>query len=155
MIGAHFDALGQSPDKAFDPQNFFAMRAGADDNASGTFIADPPVPKRSIMLMLNFDMIGRLSGNHLLVEGVAEHSALRLAVDRAAAATGLRADFIADRELSDHSSFAAQDIEVIALSSGGHVDYHKTTDVAARINVPGLGRVIDFAEAIVRQRDAR
>lgn len=191
VIGAHFDHLGQSPENAFDPQHGFAMRPGADDNASGTagvlelarrfatrpirrsivvvafdaeeegligsraFLAYPPVPRRAIVLMLNLDMIGRLHHNHLLVEGVAGHSASRFAVDRAAATAGLRADFIADRALSDHSSFAAQDIEVVALSTGEDSDYHKTTDVAARINVPGLERVIDFAEAIVRQRDAR
>ena len=191
VIGAHFDHLGQSPVNAFDPQHGYAMRLGADDNASGTagvlelarrfatrpirrsivvvnfdaeeegllgsraFLAYPPVPKRAIVLMLNLDMIGRLHRNHLLVEGVAEHSASRFAVDHAAATAGLRADFISDRALSDHSSFAAQDIEVVGLSTGEDIDYHKTTDIAAHINVRGLERVIDFAEAIVRQRDAR
>jgi peptidase M28-like protein len=191
VIGAHFDHLGQSPENAFDPQRGFAMRPGADDNASGTagvlelarrfatrpirrsivvvnfdaeeegllgsraFVGHSPVPKRSIMLMLNLDMIGRLHRNHLLVEGVAERSASRFAVDRAAAAVGVRADFIPDRALSDHESFVAQAIEVVALSTGEDFDYHKTTDLAARINVRGLERVIDFAEAIVRQRDAR
>ena len=191
VIGAHFDHLGQSPENAFDPQHGFAMRPGADDNASGTagvlelarrfatrpirrsivvvnfdaeeeglvgsraFLAYPPVPKRAIVLMLNLDMIGRLHHNRLLVEGVTERSASRFAVDRAAAAAGLEPDYIPDRALSDHSSFAAQDIDVVALSTGEDSDYHKTTDVAARINLRGVARVIDFAEAIVRERDAR
>jgi Zn-dependent M28 family amino/carboxypeptidase len=133
--------------------NFDAEEEGL--RGSRAFVADLPVSQRAIVLMLNLDMIGHLSGRHLLVEGVAEHSASRFTVDRAAAAAGLRAEFISDRELSDHVSFAAQHIEVVALSTGDNPDYHKTTDVAAHINVPGLVRVIDFAEAIVRQRDAR
>jgi hypothetical protein len=52
-------------------------------------------------------------------------------------------------------SFAAEGIEVIALSAADNPDYHKTTDVAARINAPGLERVINLAEPIVRLRDAR
>ena len=133
--------------------NFDAEEEGL--RGSRAFVAYPPVPQRAIVLMLNLDMIGHLRDGRLLVEGVAEHSASRLAVDRAAANAGLRADYIRDRELSDHSTFAAQHIEVVGLSTGDNPDYHKTTDVAAHINVPGLMRVIDFAEGIVRQRDAR
>jgi len=190
VIGAHFDHLGQSPDYAFDPQHGFAVRPGADDNASGTaavlelarrfasrpirrsivvvnfdaeeegllgsraFVARPPVPERAIVLMLNFDMIGRLHRNHLLVEGVGQHSPARLAADRAAAIAGVRPDFIADRGLSDHSTFLAEKIDVIALSTGEDVDYHTTTDLPSRLNLRGVERVIDFAESIVRQRDA-
>jgi hypothetical protein len=122
---------------------------------SRAFVEHLPVPKRAIVLMLNFDMIGRLRADRVFVEGVAEHSAARLAVDRAAGAVGIRPDFIHDRELSDHSSFLAQGIEVVALSTGEDADYHTTTDVAAHVNMDGVARVIDFAEAIVRQRDAR
>ncbi|MGH2900045.1 MAG: M28 family peptidase [Solirubrobacteraceae bacterium] len=122
---------------------------------SRAFVANPPVPLRAVALMLNLDMIGRLRRGSVLVEGVAERSASRPAVDRAASTAGLRADFIADRELSDHESFVAKGIEVVSLSTGDHLDYHTVGDVASRINVHGLERVIDFAEAIVRRRDSR
>lgn len=121
---------------------------------SRAFLAHPPIPKRAIVLMLNLDMIGRMRDDHVLVEGVAERSVSRMMIARAAGGR-LRPEFIADRGQSDHSIFAAQDVPVVSLSTGEHFDYHKTSDVAARINVRGLERVIDFAEAIVRQQDSR
>jgi hypothetical protein len=79
---------------------------------------------------------------------------VRLAADRAAAIAGVRPDFIADRGLSDHSTFLAEKIDVIALSTGDDFDYHTTTDLPSRLNLRGVERVIDFAESIIRQRDA-
>lgn len=61
---------------------------------------------------------------------------------------------VADRGLSDHSSFADQGIPVISLSTGDDPDYHTTGDVAERVNLPGVARVIDFAEGIIRHWDA-
>ena len=121
---------------------------------SREFLTHPPIPKRAIVLMLNLDMIGRMRGDHVLVEGVADHFWSRSMIERAAGAR-VRIEFIPDRGNSDHSSFAAQGVSVVSLSTGEHFDYHKTSDIAARINYRGLERVIDFAEGIVRQQDAR
>ena len=51
---------------------------------------------------------------------------------------------------SDHSSFAKANILALHLYTGYHADYHKSTDVADKIDFEGLNRVIDFAEDIVR-----
>lgn len=121
---------------------------------SRAFATDPPIPLSAIALMLNFDMIGRLHGKQVLVEGATEHSVSRVPIAGAEADVGLRPRFIADRGLSDHSSFAEQGIAIISLSTGDDPDYHTTGDVAERVNLPGVARVIDFAEGIIRHWDA-
>lgn len=121
---------------------------------SRAFVAAPPVAESTIALMLNLDMIGHIHGNRILVEGVAERSTSRLSINRAAVTVGLRPDFIADRELSDHVSFRDRGVDVVSLSTGDNPDYHTSNDVAAHINMDGVNRVIDFAEAIIRDWDA-
>jgi hypothetical protein len=46
----------------------------------------------------------------------------------------------------------------VALFTGFHADYHRASDVAARLDLSGLSRIVDVAEAIVRSaadRDGR
>jgi hypothetical protein len=72
-------------------------------------------------------------------------------VTDAVRAAGLHVDFssvLDDR--SDQASFAGERIPVVALFTGFHADYHTTGDIASRINLPGLERVVDVAESIVR-----
>jgi hypothetical protein len=100
--------------------------------------------------MLNLEMIGRLRDDRLFIEGVRERST-RALFDSAVAAVGIRAEYIGDTGLSDHSTFLADGIDAVALSTGNHADYHKASDVAARINSAGMERVIDVAEFIIRR----
>jgi hypothetical protein len=60
----------------------------------------------------------------------------------------VRSSVSADR--SDHASFALIGVPALSLTSGFHADYHRVTDVAARIDVPGVMRIVDVAEGIVR-----
>jgi hypothetical protein len=121
---------------------------------SRAFVANPPIPRRALALMVNLDMIGHLHRNRVLVEGVGEQSASRPIAERSALEVGLRPDFIADRELSDHVSFRIRGVEVASLSTGDNPDYHTTNDVAGHVDMSGVDRVIGFAEAFVRRWDA-
>jgi Zn-dependent M28 family amino/carboxypeptidase len=120
---------------------------------SRAFVAAPPVAESTITLMLNLDMIGHIHGNRIFVEGAGERATSRLSINRAAATVGLRPDFIPDRELSDHVSFRDRSVDVVSLSTGDNPDYHTTNDVASHIDMDGVNRVIDFAEAIIRDWD--
>lgn len=109
---------------------------------SRAFLIDPPVPPTAMAFMLNLDMIGRLHGNRLFVEGTrARAGALRALIDSVVGAVGLRADYVADEGRSDHATFLASGVEAVALSTGYHADYHTRFDIAARINLAGVGRV--------------
>jgi hypothetical protein len=117
---------------------------------SRVFLDNAPVPQRAITFVVNLDMIGRLRGNHIFIEGIRERST-RALIDSAVATVGMRADYVANAGRSDHATFLAAGIEAVALSTGYHGDYHTALDTPVRINLVGLERVVDFAELIVRR----
>ncbi|MDF1504342.1 M20/M25/M40 family metallo-hydrolase, partial [Roseisolibacter sp. H3M3-2] len=126
---------------------------------SRVFVEHAPVPTRAVALMLNLDMVGRLRDGRLTVEPSAAPAHVRALVDSAAARLGVRvvrSTSLADR--SDHASFAKVRVPALMLTTGLHGDYHRATDVASRLDLAGLARVVDLAEAVVRveaERDAR
>jgi Zn-dependent M28 family amino/carboxypeptidase len=118
---------------------------------SRVFVEHMPIRRESIVSMLNMDMVGRLRGARLMVDVSSANAVIRVFVDSAAATAGVptvRSSAIAER--SDHASFRRAGIPVVALFTGFHDDYHRATDTAARIDVPGILRVVDVAEAFVR-----
>ncbi len=131
------------------------------------FVDHAPVPLDSIDAMLNFDMVGRLRNDKLLVYGVSTATEMRGIVDSAnmlkkschttydlvqcntieqLAVTAIGDGF----GPSDHASFYAKQIPVLQFFTDMHEDYHKATDVASKINIPGEARVIEYAEQIAR-----
>jgi hypothetical protein len=54
---------------------------------------------------------------------------------------------------SDHSSFYAQKIPVLFFFTGTHLDYHKPTDTAEKINFQGLLKITNYVAEIVRAVD--
>ena len=123
---------------------------------SRAFVQRPPVPASSLVFMLNLDMVGRLHGRDLLIDGTAADPQTRALADSVASAMGMRSvrsNVSAGR--SDHAMFAVINVPAVSLTSGFHRDYHRVTDVAERIDIPGLTRIVDVAEAIVRAAATR
>jgi Zn-dependent M28 family amino/carboxypeptidase len=118
---------------------------------SELFVRYPPAALDSIVLMLNLDMVGRLRRRDLLIDGSGASEALRAMADSVARAKAVRSvRWSGSVGRSDHASFAAMRVPTIMLTSGEHTDYHRVSDVAARIDVSGMLRVIDVAEGIIR-----
>lgn len=118
------------------------------------FVGNPPVPLDSVQAMLNFDMVGRLTNDKLLVYGVATAAELPAIVDSANArgTPPLRITAIGDGfGPSDHSSFFAKNVPVLHFFTNVHEDYHKATDDAPKINVEGMSRVIGLAWRTLRE----
>ncbi len=117
------------------------------------FVQHSPLPLDSASAMLNFDMVGRLANDRLLVYGVATAAELPGIVDSAnAAGPRLGVKALGDGEgPSDHASFYEAGVPVLHFFTDQHPDYHAATDVAAKINAPGEARVIALAEGVLRR----
>ena len=118
---------------------------------SGYFVDHMPVPIDSVGAMLNFDMVGRLRSDKLLVFGVATATEWPSIVD--AANTQPRLAIAAQGDgfgPSDHSSFYAKNIPVLHFFTDQHEDYHKVSDLPDRINAGGEARIVALAERIAR-----
>ena len=129
--------------------NFSGEELG--DLGSEYFVEHAPVAVDSIDAMLNFDMVGRLRNDKLIVYGVATATEMRAIVDSANTGAPFALDAVADGfGPSDHSSFYGKGVPVLQFFTDLHEDYHRATDVASKINIPGEARVIDYAERIAR-----
>ena len=119
------------------------------------FVEHPPVPLDSMQAMLNFDMIGRVRNDKLMVYGVGTSPDLPALVTRSNEAAGERRfalTAIGDGfGPSDHSSFYGKDVPVLHFFSDLHPDYHAATDDVEKVDAHGAARVVALAERIVRE----
>ncbi|HSA56186.1 MAG TPA: M28 family peptidase [Gemmatimonadaceae bacterium] len=115
------------------------------------FVEHAPVPLDSVQAMLNFDMVGRLRDDKLIVYGVATATELPEVLRAANLTPPLRISAVGDGfGPSDHSSFFAKNIPVLHFFTDVHEDYHRASDEAHTINLEGVTRVVAFAERITR-----
>ena len=134
--------------------NFSAEELGLI--GSQYFVSNSPVPLDSVVAMLNFDMVGRMRGDSLIVYGVSTAREMRAVLDSANADLGLTIRGVGDGfGPSDHSSFYAKDIPVLHFFTNLHEDYHRSSDDAFKINFTGAALVTALAERVVRQLDRR
>lgn len=136
----------------------FANFSGEEMGLLGSqyFVEHSPVPVDSVVAMLNFDMVGRLRGDSLIVYGVATARELPALLDSANAGVGLHVRGIGDGfGASDHSSFFARGLPVLHFFTNIHEDYHRASDDASKINAAGAAKVVTLAERLVRRLDAR
>ena len=127
----------------------FVNFSGEEQGLLGSqyFVDNPPVPIARIKAMLNFDMVGRMKDNEVMVFGTATATELPPLIDSAnARGIPLRVRGSGDGfGSSDHSSFYAKEIPVLHFFTDLHADYHRATDDIDKINLSGQARIVDFA----------
>ena len=133
--------------------NFSAEELGV--LGSSWFVNHPPVPLERIVAMINFDMVGRLRNDKLIVYGTSTATELKGILDSANAAAAGSVMFRISSGgdgygPSDQSSFYAKDIPVLHFFTDLHEDYHRATDDADKINAGGEARVVDLALRVAR-----
>ena len=115
------------------------------------FVDHAPIPLDSVAAMVNFDMVGRLRRDKLIVYGVSTARELPAIVDSANVAPALTISAVGDGfGPSDHSSFYAKGIPVLHFFTDLHDDYHRATDDVEKIDAAGEARVVAVAERVVR-----
>jgi len=113
------------------------------------WVNNPTVPFESVVVALNFDMIGRLREDRLHLVG-------------ARSGIGWRRLFVlqnpGDLHLvfswdihpdSDHIPFFNAGIPSVMFHTGLHEDYHKPTDTADRIYYAGMERIVRYAFLVI------
>ena len=115
------------------------------------FVEHAPVALESIRAMVNFDMVGRLRNDKLIVSGITTATELAAILDSANVLPRLTVSTVGTGVgPSDHSSFYAKGIPVLHFFTDSHEDYHRATDLADKINSVGEARVVALAERMVR-----
>jgi Zn-dependent M28 family amino/carboxypeptidase len=116
---------------------------------SNAFVTTPPVPNDQLAAYFNFDMVGRMQDNKLTVQAVGTSPSWRSLLERANVAAGFDLVLQDDPyQPTDVASFNQAGVPSLAFFTGTHVDYHKPSDTADKINYEDLDRVAEFAAAL-------
>ena len=136
----------------------FANFSGEEEGLLGSqwFVDHPPVPLDSIVTMVNFDMVGRLNGDKLIIYGTATATEFQAILDSANARSNVPFKVSGGGDgfgSSDQSSFYAKNIPVLHFFTDIHSDYHRASDDIEKINSGGEARVVDLATRVLQSID--
>jgi aminopeptidase YwaD len=152
---------------------------GEEDGLFGSkaYTANPVFPLDKTVAMINLDMVGRLNEGKLNIGGIGTASewkstvenlnSVRIEVTKILYGGNGKIDNSSTHNVprftlalnedgfgpSDHSSFYMQKIPVLFFFTGTHLDYHKPSDTAEKINYAGTSSIINYVASIVRAVD--
>ena len=118
---------------------------------SSHYVRNPLVPIAQTVAMLNMDMIGRLEGRTLVVEGVGtaeEWTDILLAANQSTPRPLSIAVTPDGFGPSDHASFYGEGLPVLHFFSNTHVDYHRPSDDWDKVDIEGLGQIVDLVSEV-------
>jgi hypothetical protein len=119
---------------------------------STAFVNAPPVPVAQLAAYLNFDMVGRMQDNKLAVQATGTSPIWASVLERANVAAGFDLSLQEDPyQPTDVATFNQAGVPSLNFTTGAHVDYHKPTDTAEKINYEDLDRIASLATTVVRR----
>ena len=121
------------------------------------FYADkePLVPLADTAVMVNLDMVGRLRPDpttkkgKLIAQGTGTSKGFDALIDTLNKQDFTFAKVAAGTGPSDHDSFYRKKVPVLFFWTGVHPDYHKPTDTADKIDLPGMAKIVDFTQMVI------
>ncbi|MBP86082.1 MAG: hypothetical protein CMJ64_05090 [Planctomycetaceae bacterium] len=132
----------------------FAFWDGEEKGLLGSkhFVANPTVPLKNIVFMINLDMIGRLRNQQLQVYGSRTTPGLRRFVSEINYESDLRLNFNWELKAnSDHHSFIAKGVPALMFHTGLHDDYHRPSDDSHKVNSQGMEQASRFLFGVAYQ----
>src|SRR5204862_582919 len=101
---------------------------------------------------LNFDMVGRMQDNKLTVQATGTSPVWGRILEQTNVAAGFELQLQEDPyQPTDVASFNGAGVPSLNFFTGTHVDYHRPSDTADKIDYDDLDRVAEFAAAITRR----
>jgi hypothetical protein len=142
-----------------DRSVIFVAFTGEESGSKGSryYIAHQQrYPKDQIMGMLNIDTVGRLDKNRLLILGSGSAKEWGHIFKGASHMTGVGIEMVSEElDSSDQKSFQEAGIPAVQFFSGPHLDYHKPTDTADKIDAEGIAKVVSVAKEVIEYLASR
>ena len=130
----------------------FALWSGEELGLIGSthFVNDPVVSLDKVTAYINFDMVGRLRDNKLILQGVGSSPIWTKLIEKRNIPIGFNLTLQEDPYLpTDVTAFYPKEVPVLSFFTGGHEDYNRPTDDPDTLNYDGIERISDFADGIV------
>ncbi len=147
-IAGHYATLPEPPKRRV----VFVAFSGEERGLLGSahYLTRPVAPLESTVAMLNFDMVGRLADNRLIVSGTQTANEFSRWLDEVNERHGFALKKVpGGMGPSDHASFYAQQIPVLHFFTGLHDEYHRPGDDVQLLNVAGMRRIGEFAREVI------
>jgi len=119
---------------------------------SAAFVNAPAVRLEEIAAYFNFDMVGRMQDNKLTVQAAGTSPSWARIIEQANVAAGF--DLLVQPDPyqpTDVDTFNRAGVPCLNFFTGTHVDYHKPTDTADKIDYEDLDRIVAFAAQVARR----
>ena len=138
------------------PRNIvLAFWSGEELGLLGSRRSSPSRRCRStdIAAYLNFDMVGRMQDNKLTVQAIGTSPVWAQMIEQANVLAGFNLQLQPDPyQPTDVANFNAAH-PCLTFFTGVHVDYHRPSDTADKIDYDDLDRIVAFAAAILSRLD--
>lgn len=140
-----------------NPKNFgrgiiFALWSGEEMGIIGSsyFAKHPTVPLKNIAAYINFDMIGRLRENKLIIQGTDSSEYWTKLIEKRNVAAGFNLVLQHDPYLpTDVTALYPEGIPVLNFFTGGHEDYNRPTDDPETLNYDGMVKIARFVQSMI------
>ena len=130
----------------------FALWSGEELGLIGSthFANHPVVPLEKVTAYVNFDMVGRLRENKLILQGIGSSSVWTKLIEKRNVPIGFNLTLQDDPYLpTDVTAFYPKAVPVLSFFTGGHEDYNRPTDDPDTLNYTGIERIARLAHGIV------
>lgn len=131
----------------------FAAFTGEETGRKGSkyYVAnEKQYPTKKCIGMINLDTVGRLEKRKLLILGAGSAREWMPIFRGAASVTGVETETVTESlDSSDNISFEEAGVPAVQLFSGPHLDYHRPTDTAEKIDAQGLAKVASVAKEVI------
>ncbi|MCS1415582.1 MAG: Aminopeptidase S [Verrucomicrobia subdivision 3 bacterium] len=151
-VAASLSAKREQNPERFRRGILFALWSGEEIGLIGSskFAEEHQASLGQATAYLNFDMVGRLKENRLVLQGVGSSSVWPGVIERKNVLAGFGLTLQEDPYLpTDSTVFYNRGIPILSFFTGSHEDYHRPTDTAEKVNYEGLTRISEFAERLV------
>lgn len=136
----------------------FQLYSGEELGLLGSthFVRNPTIVLENVAAMLNFDMIGNLTNNRLLIDGVRSSPVWPGLLDKLGSGFDIVRDPRGQENVagrSDHAAFERQGIPVLFFWTGFHDRYHNEKDTWDLLNYEGQARIVTLAAQVIEEID--
>jgi hypothetical protein len=117
---------------------------------SNYFAQNPPVPLEEIAAYFNFDMVGRLRDDKLVLQGTGSSSRWVKVIEKKNVVAGFDLTVQEDPYLpTDVTAFYPNSVPSVSFFTGSHEEYNRPVDDPETLDYDGMERIAAFAMLMI------
>jgi len=151
-LAKHFAQLRASNPSLFKKGIIFGLWSGEELGLVGSkkLLERCPVQVSQLKAQVNFDMVGSLKDNKLIITGVGSASEWNKMFEKRNIAAGFDLALQADPYVpTDATNFYLKGIPAVSFFTGVTPYYHTPDDDFDKINIEGMGQILPLAQNVI------